>query len=224
MMRAKMRMEVLVIACSIAMLAAMTGCAGKKGEPESSQIQETPSVEVGDRQGGSSSVESDIAGDTAVTTESPIEDADAEDPKVKAMAEALPSIAQLPPERTADEVRIAIARYILGEYPDVKVLSAKILGTGHEASQQSVGVEDYWASYLIEISGHGRIGIMETCSSATEPMVHERDLLVVSTNEFYDVKRETYRTQEVIPEGQEEEILLEKMRAQKNEPGVVYDR
>lgn len=188
-----MRLGYCAMACAtVAAIAAMTGCAGNQNKPADTQTEETTSVTIDNSQGDSSSVEADINEDTVTATESPIGGVDGEDTKIRIVAEALPSVAQLPPERTADEVRIAIARYIVDKYPDARIASAEILGTGSEQSQQTVGVNDYWVTYLIELTGYGRIGIMETCSAVTEPFVHESDPLFVSAGQLYDVKNGTY--------------------------------
>lgn len=193
-------------------LVVLAGCSGLSAPTDTQGPTDGGSqpVTVATSDGGSASVETveaDVAGDdleaaegrpgTGDATGGESDGQDEQDAELEEraarLAESLPSVAQLPQGRTADEVRLAVARCVVGSYADATVASAEVVGTGHEQSQQTAGVEDYWASYLIELRSYGKIGIMVTCSSETEPMAHERDLLVVSHDEFYDVKAGDYR-------------------------------
>lgn len=193
---------VVATALLLASSVMLVGC-GCSRSPEGEVTQDEAQPASNDRQAGNA------PSGTPATTESPVGDADTTtevmddgdgtdtgdtqlSPAAKRVMEDIPRVSQLPSGRNADEVRAAIAKYVTESYDGDSPTDIELLGSGSAPSQQTLGEEDYWASYVVTLASHGRIGLRVICSGSIDPYVTETDVLPVSDGLVYRVSDGSY--------------------------------
>lgn len=107
---------------------------------------------------------------------------------------AVPSPSSMPNERNVDEISAALWEAISERGISASSIdNIELLGNGTAPSQQTPGIEDMWASYLVHLAGGTDLGVRVTCSSEMEPYATVTDLLTVNSDgQVYDVNKGIY--------------------------------